>query len=161
MVLYSRCLEEQCCQLLSYQKNINHALFWVPCLQKSHRAGSYDKQHERWWVRLAGLLSVTCDDALIIPLKSLFLNNQASNAEDRRSAVNTEDVLKHSKPALDGWGGSGCWVDCRERLSKITHQLNVYFQSKLPYPGTLVYLQMCYCFIEVILSGGDFRMLCF
>lgn len=49
-----------------------------------------------------------------------------SAADDRYFPVHTEDMLKHSKPALDGWEGSGCELDCLERLCKVALQLDVW-----------------------------------
>lgn len=60
---------------------------------------------------------VTYDDSHIILLYSPFPHNKASNDNDRCSPGNTEDVLKHSKPAVVGREGSGCWVDRIERLT--------------------------------------------
>lgn len=67
------------------------------------------------------VLCVTFDDYLMILLKSLFLSNKAGNANDRRFPERTDDTLEYSQPAVDGREGCGCWVDCRETLSKIAH----------------------------------------
>lgn len=92
--------------------------------KKSHQVRSTINKSEfltRAWVWLREVLYVTCDDYLIIPLELQFLNNKASNTHDRHTAESTENMMKHSKPVLDGWEGSGSWVDCLERLSKIAH----------------------------------------
>lgn len=68
----------------------------------------------------------TQDDCVIIIFRSPFLNNKGSIADDRYFPVHTEDTLEHSKPALDGWEGSGCWLDCVERLCKVALQLDVW-----------------------------------
>lgn len=103
------------------EKSASHP-FWVQCLQKSHQVRSTINKSEfltRAWVWLREVLCVTCDNCLIIPLKLQLLNNKASNTNDRHTAESTENAMKHSKAALDGWEGSGSWVDCLERLPKI------------------------------------------
>lgn len=107
-------------KLLAYQKKMFHTLSeFHACKSLSKFEATINKSEflVRAWVWLREVLCVTCDDYLIVPLESQFLNNKAGNANDRHSAESTENMLKHSKPALDGWEGSGSWVGCLERLS--------------------------------------------
>lgn len=70
-----------------------------------------------------------------------------------RQMMQTEYMLKHSITALDGWEGSGCWVDALKTLRNHTPWLNVYLQpeeNKASLTGAVVHLQICYYFIYLI-----------